>query len=95
MIGEWIKHDGKGCPLKPGTRCRFRMAYADTNWTSHYEDEGYAWERGGMSWDWKLAEKFRVDKVIEYMVQKPKGMKVLENILRKVETEPVKIEEFV
>lgn len=74
--GPWIDHDGKGCPIPRGT-----MFQAET------EDRGVlAAEicKGGRSWNWAFRNQF--DPVIRYRVRKPRGMTVLEEALREIET---------
>lgn len=85
-MSEWgpvIKHDGKGCPVV-GMYCLIKNEYG-------MEQEGivphHAAHRPKSSWFWEDTDKSDNPKwrIIEYRIRKPKGLTILESILREVE----------
>lgn len=81
--GPWIEHDGKGCP------CVGMMVEVVRRYISGDEDAaiGIAY-LPAQSWDWGNAPKWA--RILRYRIRKPKGMSVLEGILKDVEDEKVK-----
>lgn len=77
--GPWIEHDGKGCPC--------RGEYVHIVYEDQIEFCGIAGsgEYGGKSWDWSNAGLF--SRVIRYRIRKPRGLTILESVLREVERE--------
>lgn len=80
--GPWIEHDGKGCPC----RGQFvHMVYAEpgiTVGTGEWGDEEFGIAESDGSWLWR----FDYVPIIRYRIRKPRGLTVLEGILREVET---------
>lgn len=84
--GPWIEHDGKGCPCL-GKYIRFE---ADTKISHFTHGHGiiisekcgeYIPRVSGESWTWGTG----FANIIRYRIRKPKGLTILESILREVE----------
>jgi hypothetical protein len=84
--GPWIEHDGLGCPCV-GSFVH-AVGYCDIDDKSH-EVWGIAEDNGGESWDWSNAPEYI--RVILYRIRKPKGMQVLQGLLRDVEDGPKEV----
>ena len=71
--GAWILHDGKGCPVRPGTIVEV-VSEDGFGFTRRY----VACASGGeySSWNWKHYPTLM--RVLRYRVKKPDGMKILE-----------------
>ena len=71
--GPWILHDGKGCPVRPGTIvevvCEDRFGFAMRQVTT---------VKGGSysSWDWTHYPELK--RIIRYREKKPRGLSMLE-----------------
>lgn len=76
--GPWIDHDGKGCP------CVGMMVHVVLVNQFGFEKEMIviAGSMGGESWEWVNAPKYK--RIIRYRIRKPKGMAILEGILRDI-----------
>ncbi len=89
--GPWVEHDGKGMPdhiVGVPCECYFLHSGADLTPGSAGPD--------GDSWHWMVRhgvpECFGVaDPIIRYRIRKPRGMKVLENILAELPNTPEKV----
>ncbi|MGB3313726.1 MAG: hypothetical protein WBB85_04900 [Albidovulum sp.] len=72
--GPWVIHDGKGCPVRPGTIvevvCEDRFGFAMRQ-VSLVEGGSYS------SWDWSHYPELK--RIIRYREKKPKGLKLLES----------------
>lgn len=75
--GPWVVHDGKGCPLRPGTIVE--VVYEDGFGFAMRE---VASVTGGSysSWNWQHYPELK--KIIRYRERKPKGLRMLEAQLR-------------
>jgi len=78
--GPWIDHDGKGYPecvigrvCQATEVCRSRGVFTDVEFICLGQ-----WPDGG-SWNWNNYPE--TTKVIRYRIRKPKGMKILEQLL--------------
>lgn len=85
MFGPWVDHDGKGCPLLPGTAFQ-AVDLSCGGWPMIFD--GIAWSGGGYSWDWRYQTTFVpgtlifASQIIRYRIKKPAGLKILEAVLR-------------
>jgi len=83
--GPWIEHDGLGCPCVG----QYVHVLLDTigmdELTGDCSDEswGIAGDNGGESWDWSNGNWCA--EIIRYRIRKPKGMQILQGLLRDVE----------
>lgn len=71
--GPWIEHDGKGCTCV-GQYCHVVFM------NGHEE---FGWAGNGRGWLWDSPPEYA--KIIRYRIRKPKGMAILESIMREVE----------
>lgn len=79
--GPWIEHDGKGCPcVGEWVEAAFRLWYKTEQFIAG-SDGGGSWAYGD-SYDMRT---WHGDPVIRYRIRKPKGLTMLEGILREVE----------
>ena len=78
--GPWIEHDGKGCPcVGMWVRAEF------TNSLGYIaQSEGRAGSDGGWSWRWGDAVENRWCLILRYRIRKPRGMKIIEELLEKL-----------
>lgn len=85
--GPWIEHDGKGCPVPNGILAEItEVAIADgADFKKGDKRQGVVVVRPTLSWDWDLAITCIITR---YRIRKPRGMTVLEAILREVENCP-------
>lgn len=71
--GPWIIHDGKGCPVRPGTVvevvCEDRFGFS-------MRKISVAMGGSYSSWDWSHFPKLK--RIIRYREKKPKGLGMLE-----------------
>lgn len=74
--GPWIRHDGKGCPVRPGTIvevvCEDRFGFTMRQ-ISCVSGGSYS------SWDWGHFPELK--KIIRYREKKPKGLQILQEQL--------------
>ena len=73
--GPWILHDGKGCPLPPGTIVEvvFEDRFGYQNRTIGCVDGD-----SHSSWDWSFYPELK--KIVRYRDKKPKGLEMLREI---------------
>ena len=90
--GPWIEHDGKGCPVPFGTQV---WAQLFDPWSNEIDEvvfvagqpfhTGIIFGTGGDE-DWTHGEDFNETDhdihLIRYRIRKPRGMKVLEELLQ-------------
>ena len=76
--GPWINHDGKGCPCLG--------MWVHSVHCNGMEFEGIAGSQGGQSWDWSNYQRY--SRIVRYRIRKPKGMEVIDQIMRKIATLP-------
>lgn len=95
--GPWIDHDGKGCPVvgkyiqveaqsTTGKWAKSDLMISCDGYKALFE---YMCRKGEPAWDWEHFGKVsksgqRVPRIIRYRVRKPKGMEMLDKILRDV-----------
>lgn len=78
--GPWIRHDGKGCPVRVGTIvevvCEDRFGFTMRQ---------IACVAGGSysSWDWSHYPELK--KIIRYREKRPKGLSILEGCMSEIE----------
>ncbi|CUH75570.1 hypothetical protein [Tropicibacter naphthalenivorans] len=82
--GPWITHDGKGCPLRPGTIVEI-VAEDRFGFTL----QQIACVTGGAysSWNWRFYP--RLKRILRYRVKKPNGLTILEDRLQSVQSAPM------
>ena len=92
--GPWIEHDGNGCPCAGEfvsaifEECFYEASTGRVVKTIHTQVDGFiAGIKGGLSWDWSNWPL--VSKIIRYRIRKPKGLLILEQVLREVERDPM------
>lgn len=78
--GPWIEHDGKGCPVPNGT-------IAHCVWNSRYELVAAVTANGRRDLDNPWVWIDDRPNIIRYRIRKPKGLTILESVLREVERE--------
>lgn len=78
--GPWTQHDGKGCPVRPGTMvevvCEDRFGFLQSQ-IGRTDGDSYS------SWDWSHFPELK--KIIRYRERKPKGMQMLREIAKDVD----------
>ena len=76
--GQWIEHDGNGCPcVGMWVQAQFRNVRAHF---SHGNFSGGVWEgraKGITNWTWPDPR----GEVIRYRIRKPRGLTILENLI--------------
>ena len=79
--GPWIMHNGKGCPLRPGTIvevvCEDRFGFFMRH-VSTVEGGDYS------SWNWTHFPELK--KITRYREKKPRGMQMLEEQMISLKT---------
>ena len=81
--GPWIEHDGCGCPCV-GKFVEFE--YKNGNRYQAIAEDG-PWWRGGGRKSWKGTRENWAP-ITRYRISKPRGLTILESILREVEDHP-------
>lgn len=82
--GPWIEHDGKGCPVRAGSYIQVELSVAPTEIKGDWVQiaprlfEGWLLNTDSRNWSW--IEGF--SKIIMYRVKKPKGLKMLEELIQ-------------
>lgn len=82
--GPWIEHDGEGLP--PGLAGRRICAVFEGAPGDFSEAEGVAGSCQAYSWDWRwwhrpAPDGFLVARIVRYRVRKPRGVKILEELI--------------
>lgn len=73
--GPWIEHDGKGCPCRGmWVECQFDDLRPNIEGVARGDDVD-----GTCGWYWR--NKNRVAVFVRYRVRKPRGLKILEQLL--------------
>ncbi len=82
--GPWIRHDGRGCPVPSGTVvevvCEDRFGFTMRAVT---RVAGGAYS----SWNWEHFPELK--KIIRYRQKKPKGLQILEGVLKSIDAPKV------
>jgi len=82
--GPWIEHDGNGCPVPLGTILNVITEHR----RGQYREGVVMVERRDLpafdwsNWQSRSSHKMLWSRVIRYRIRKPRGMQVLEGILR-------------
>lgn len=74
--GPWIEHDGRGCP------CHGKRVQAEFDVGTPRVIEGVVHcVKNNGQWDWELADRYGLSRIIRYRIRKPRGMTILENLI--------------
>lgn len=91
--GPWIEHDGKGCPCV-GVPCEVIFRWGSSELGD--ETPGSIPHKPGPSWFWVLKHgapiciDAKYPPIIRYRIRKPKGLAILERLLRELPAIPAR-----
>ena len=79
--GPWKSHDGRGCPVRPGTIVE--VVFEDR---FGYQNRAIGCTDGDShsSWDWSFYPELK--KIVRYRKKRPKGLEMLRGIVETLDT---------
>ena len=81
--GKWHSHNGIGCPVPDGTYVK--VLFSDGVILEGMVDHPGPIFLNDGQWDWQFCSGTILALIVEYCIRKPKGMKVLEEIIEEVD----------